>query len=289
MSRIYILLPVHDRRAVTAGFVTCLEDQTDRDFHLLLLDDGSRDGTAAMVRQRLAPAVTVLRGDGRWFWAGALKAAQDWLRRRPPAPDDIVLIINDDARFDRDYLATGRRLVSRRPRTLIGSTGRAADGGATVDAGIRADLRHMNFAPATGSPPNCLSTRGLFLSARDYVRIGGFYPWLLPHYLSDYAFTIRAGHRGWRLTVAPELRLSLVCASTHWDPKGCRLPPVAFLRRFFSVKSVANPLHRSAFALLVCPWPWKLLQLPRIWAAALLSVAGHLAAAARRCGHRKSA
>lgn len=281
MSRIHIVLPVHNRRRVTAGLVACLARQTDRDFHLLLVDDGSTDGTAAMVRRRLA-ATTVITGDGRWFWAGAVEAARRWLRQRRPTATDIVLLLNDDARFADDYLATGRRLLAARPGALIGSTCFTASGDRLLDAGIRADLRRLRFGPAAGRPPNCLSTRGLFLGARHFAALGGWHPRLLPHYLSDYAFTLHAAGRGHRLMVAPELRIRLVRPSTHWEVESPGLSTARFLRRLFAPKSVGNPAHRSAFALLACPWPWKVVHPPRIWAAALAHAVRHAAGRVRR-------
>lgn len=59
--------------------------------------------------------------------------------------------------------------------------------------GVYADLKKLTFRQAkTKDEINCLSTRGLFLRVKDFKKIGGFYPKLLPHYLSDYEFTIRA-------------------------------------------------------------------------------------------------
>ena len=53
MPKIYILLPVHNRREVTRGFVECLAAQTFSDYHLVLIDDGSTDGTAEMVQAQM--------------------------------------------------------------------------------------------------------------------------------------------------------------------------------------------------------------------------------------------
>ena len=72
-NKIYILLPVHNRKEITRGFVECLKAQTFQDYRLVLIDDGSNDGTADMVKESI-PSVTVLRGIGDWWWAGSLQS-----------------------------------------------------------------------------------------------------------------------------------------------------------------------------------------------------------------------
>ena len=73
---IYIFLPVHNRREVTLEFVAILNSQTYQNFKLLLIDDGSSDGTAAAVREQID--ATVITGSGNCWWGGALDLAYDW-------------------------------------------------------------------------------------------------------------------------------------------------------------------------------------------------------------------
>ena len=60
---IYVVTAVHDRYRITEKFVENLLKQSYKDIHLLLVDDGSTDGTADMV-QRKFPSSTILQGDG---------------------------------------------------------------------------------------------------------------------------------------------------------------------------------------------------------------------------------
>src|SRR3954466_494295 len=91
---VHVLLPVHNRRAITEEFVNCLQAQCWPKWHLILVDDGSTDGTTELVRARV-PSATILEGDGNLWWAGSLQLGYQWLMRHA-ADDDIVLIINDD-------------------------------------------------------------------------------------------------------------------------------------------------------------------------------------------------
>ena len=77
---IYILLPVHNRREITGDFIDCLEAQTWQHYHLVLIDDGSTDGTEQMVRERVEN-LTVIRGNGDWWWAGCLQQGFNFLKK----------------------------------------------------------------------------------------------------------------------------------------------------------------------------------------------------------------
>lgn len=111
---IYILLPVHNRKKTTEKFILSLVSQTYKDFRLILIDDGSKDGTAEMVLSYL-PQTVLIQGDGNLWWAGSLQKGYEWLMRY--ADDtDICLIINDDTVFDRNFLSTGRELLSKKTK-----------------------------------------------------------------------------------------------------------------------------------------------------------------------------
>ena len=60
-SKIYILLPVHNRRDQTKTFIDCLTAQTYQNYHLILIDDGSTDGTAEMVQSKI-PLAIIIKG-----------------------------------------------------------------------------------------------------------------------------------------------------------------------------------------------------------------------------------
>ena len=113
---VHVILPVHNRKAITLAFVECLKRQSDQNFRLILVDDGSCDGTADAVIQQL-PLSTVLRGDGSLWWAGALQQAIEWLRQSGASLSDVVLFINDDTIIPEDFIEVGKRLVLNSSRT----------------------------------------------------------------------------------------------------------------------------------------------------------------------------
>ena len=74
MTKVFILLPVHNRRHITERFIDSLLAQTYNKYQLVLIDDGSTDGTADMVSMKVPPdKLTILSGNGTWWWAGSLQ------------------------------------------------------------------------------------------------------------------------------------------------------------------------------------------------------------------------
>jgi len=258
---ILIILPVHNRRATTALFIRCLRAQTYANWHLLLIDDGSTDGTADMVRSEISK-LTVLRGIGSWWWAGALHQGYRWLGAQPSHLDDLVLIINDDTEFEPDFLEKAVQVMKPRSLLLAQLYNQA---GEFLETGVRWNWQRFDWQGIKETEGlNCLSTRGLFLWARDFREIGGFHPVLLPHYLSDYEFTMRAHRKGFALLSSPDVGLRY-----NEQLTGIRsqegLSVVQYLKTSLSIKCTGNPVYWSSFVLLACPPRYVPANLATVW------------------------
>jgi len=172
---IYVLAPVHNRRAITERFVRCLAAQTDQGFHLVLVDDGSKDGTADAVSS-IIPSATILRGTGHWWWAGSLEQARRWLLQQPTGPDDLVLIANDDTTFGPEFLAAARAAMASAPRSLLLARPISGQSGQPGALGATVNWRKLQFKPALAPEDvDVFPTRGLFLRLRDFIDLGGDY------------------------------------------------------------------------------------------------------------------
>ena len=273
MSKVYIILPVHNRLETTRCFVECLKLQTYANYHLILVDDGSTDNTEAMVRSQIK-SLTVLKGKGNWWWAGSLQQGIDWLKSNAVNASDIVLMINDDVTYDKFFLEKAIATLSHKQQHLLQALSFSKKTGRLVDAGVKADLKALKFKQTLiPKETNCLTTRSLFIKFSDLLKVGGFYPRLLPHYLSDFEFTIRAHNKGLKLLAYPELKV-IVNENTSGflqtgfeklkDKELC-----SFIKKYFSKKSKSNPIYFTVFVLLTCPKIWIPLNIARVWKWAL--------------------
>lgn len=244
---IHVVTAAHNRYAITEKFIASLQAQTCSDIHLILVDDGSDDGTDRMVKEKF-PHSTVLYGDGNLWWGGALHKVYQWLMEHG-AEDDYVLISNDDTTFAEDYIERGVGLVDRYPHTLVAGSGYGIRGNEQLDG-----IFEHNFVDGTGRllPPdsegNCASTRSLFLTVKIWKEIGGLHPTLLPHYFSDFEFTIRAAGKGIAIRSFSSLTYTFDEGATG-DNQYEKLT----LKKLFGKRSGLNPVYRLNFILLTTP------------------------------------
>jgi GT2 family glycosyltransferase len=89
----YVVIPVHNRQAIT---MRCLQNLDRQGIfawaRVVVVDDGSTDGTAERVTAEY-PQVSVLRGDGTLWWAGAMAKGMRWAMDEGASP---IFWLNDD-------------------------------------------------------------------------------------------------------------------------------------------------------------------------------------------------
>lgn len=261
---IYILLPVHNRREITRRFIECLKVQTYQRFHLILIDDGSTDGTAEMIKENIC-SLTIITGKGDWWWAGALQQGYNWLKKQNIPITDLALIINDDTEFETNFLQNAIESMLNHEHTLLQAQCYSRKTRLLIDGGIHVDWQRLSYEQAVvAAQINCLSTRGLFLRVGDFFEIGGFHPKFLPHYGSDYEFTMRAYRKGMTLLTDTMLKLWFDEDATGFHI----LASESFFSsifKIFSKRSPLNPLYGTAYIILTSPWQWIPLNIVRIW------------------------
>jgi GT2 family glycosyltransferase len=268
---LYIILPVHNRKALTESFVKDLVRQRYQDFHLLLIDDGSIDDTSGMVLSYL-PRATIIKGRGDLWWGGSLQKGYEWIRDQKCPADDIVLIINDDVSFKDDFLLNAIACLQQEPSCLLLAQSYKEPDNIVTDRGVFADWKKLTFDLVwDDGKVNCFSTRGLFMRVSSFLGIGGFRPLLLPHYLSDYEFTIRAGRKGFPFRTNDTVRLIVNELTTGFHAEIRAKSFLDFLRKIFSKKSAMNPVYFTTFLILTCPLRYLPLNILRVWKGFLTS------------------
>jgi GT2 family glycosyltransferase len=271
MSKIFILLPVHNRRAITEKFIACLSAQTFSNYHLILIDDGSIDGTAEMVKSKIVNA-TVLTGCGDWWWAGSLQKGLDWLKNNVVDGRDIILFINDDVCFEPAYLEQACGVMNKKNGFLVLSRFNTEKNSMNIETGVTADLKNFTFKQAAlAEQVNCLSTRGLFIHWEVVKAIGDFYPKLLPHYLSDYEYSLRAYRKGFKCESSQELLITPNHDLTGYH----QISEVLFgefISKYFSKKSPNNPCFWTSFVILTSTPLWIIPNLIRVWKRATWAI-----------------
>lgn len=265
--KVYILLPVHNRRVITLSFVDQLKKQTYQNFSLVLIDDGSTDGTESSVRDEI-DSLEVIRGRGNWWWAGSLQQGYKWLKKNKIRGNDVVLIMNDDTYIDADFIANGLDVIRSFPGTLLTATGYNVKTRIPQDTGgYRMNWEKLEFVEVKDpSEMNCSSTRGLMMHVKDFMDTKGFYPILIPHYLSDIEFTMRAQKIGKKLMIHPEFKIGIDFETTGYLELGNE-KFIEYLKKIFSSRAAMNPIAWSNFIILQSDYRYMGRNLLRIWSA----------------------
>lgn len=262
--RIHIILPVHNRFKTTQKFIECLKQQTYSNYHLILIDDGSTDGTADYTKNQI-DSVSILYGNGELWWAGAFNKAYKYLLKIKVSDDDLIWINNDDTTFDSDYFEKLINDKDLNPQTLIISPGHSISTD-FVERGFSINWSLMKaFKLQDGEEPDALTTRGLYMYYCTYHSLGLMHPWLLPHYLSDLEYTIRAKRRGYSLVISNNTCIYVDRSSTGLHQDDSRTLKQFLYIHLISKKSAFNTFYWGNFALFASPPRYKFINIMRIY------------------------
>ncbi|WP_370328376.1 glycosyltransferase family 2 protein [Euzebya sp.] len=208
--RVTVLMTVHDRRDTTLACLRALGAQAhvdDVDVSVVLVDDGSSDGTADAVRAAF-PAVRILQGDGELFWNGGMRAA--WAAAWDGDPD-FYLWLNDDTLLDpgalRLLIDTHAAVVTATTPAIVAGAITDPDSGAVNYSGVRQDpVRRLRFDPVVpdGRPIEADTMNGnAVLVPRAVARRVGTLSRRYTHGMGDYDYGLRARRVGCAVWVAP--------------------------------------------------------------------------------------
>jgi GT2 family glycosyltransferase len=205
--RVVLLVPVYNRREITREFLMAVPKIDHAPLEVVVVDDGSPDGTADMIKGEF-PEVRLLRTPGDYWWSKCMNAG---LRAVLPEKPDYILTLNDDVSFDPSFL---RHLVDRarrEPKTLVGSMiyhfeqpERVWYAGGKI-GWFRGELLHRtNTEDGT---LRWLTGMGVLIPSEVFTEVGVYDERHFPQYVADAELSMRARARGYGLAVEPLSRI----------------------------------------------------------------------------------
>ncbi len=263
---VYCIIPVHNRVSETLGVLRCLRAQDYAHIQTVVVDDGSTDGTADLVRQNF-PEVELLSGNGNLWWSGAMARGLKFVLPRAKE-DDYVLFQNNDTSFAPDYVRTLVSVSEIHSGAVVGSILRdSSDPERTISVGPKvsylktrieelhstSEKRCEIVSPGAGLPEvielEALSGRGTLYPVEVFRRVGIVRQRWLPHYMSDYEMAARAKAAGFRTLVSTRAVVWTSPENSGIDPKTS-----SFFQRLAGRKSRSNIFDTVAFFALCGPW-----------------------------------
>ena len=114
---IYIIVPIHNRKKFTRQCLLSLIKQTNKNFLIIIIDDGSTDGSGEMINNEF-PEVIVLNGDGNLWWTKATNLGVKYALEQDA---EFILTLNNDTILNEDYIEKMIYWVERKKDALLGS------------------------------------------------------------------------------------------------------------------------------------------------------------------------
>jgi GT2 family glycosyltransferase len=254
-----IVIPVYNRKNFTRDCLASLKNQTRQAEEIIVIDDGSTDGTAEMLQQDF-PEVTVLSGTGTLFWTAAINLGIEYALGNG---SDFVLTLNNDTIASPDFVEKMMVATILKPDSLLGAldidskTGKPYYGGEIfnwkgssseflldmLEENEQHGLHEVSLFPA----------RGLLIPRVVFDVVGLFDEKRLPHYMADYDFTLRARRHGFNVYCNYEAKLYTYPeeGGDHKIRKEKTLKN--YFRHLFDIKGGGNLTNYTVYTLRNCP------------------------------------
>ncbi len=256
---IWIIIPVFNRKHFTRECLLSLRGQTNQDYKAVVVDDGSTDGTADMVRDEF-PEVILLDGGGDLFWAAAVNLGIQYALDQGATQ---VMTLNNDTLPVADFLEKTVLRSRQKPDAVIGAleidahTKHIIYGGERINW-VLATTKHLLAgvpeSQRTGlHAVSWLPGRGLLIPKAVFDKIGLFDAARFPHYYADVDFTHTALRNGFENHINYDAKLM-----TYPEESGDRQNKVQksfrkYYNHLFSIKGGGNLKDFTRFTLKNCP------------------------------------
>ncbi|MBP7475942.1 MAG: glycosyltransferase family 2 protein [Pyrinomonadaceae bacterium] len=215
MLKLEIITPVHNRVRETLQCLRSLAraDTTGLDIHVVIVDDGSTDGTAEAVAAEF-PDVEIVQGDGNlWYTAGTNRGLTAALAHDP----DYILAINNDSIFHEKCIINMVNCAEKYSRSVVGAVLLNWDTPHQVfQVSPRWELskggfRHWNRQTVWTLPSRAWEVEivvgNCVLYPASAIRECGLMDEKRLVHWGDAEYTPRMKKRGWRLLIEPTARV----------------------------------------------------------------------------------
>ncbi|RSK29824.1 glycosyltransferase family 2 protein [Hymenobacter metallilatus] len=259
---LYIVIPVFNRKEFTRACLQSLQQQTVQGFRVVVVDDGSTDGTGRMLREEF-PEVRIEEGDGNLFWTAGVNLG---IRRALAEGATHVMTLNNDVLAAPDFVARMLASAEQHPTAVLGALELDAEtslpvyGGETLDwrTNTRRDLleilppeRQQGLHAVTYLPG-----RGLLIPRQVLETIGLFDEKRLPHYLADFDYTSVARRHGFPVYCNYDARLSTYPEESGQEITRRQRSLRGYYQHLFGIRGGGNLRNFTWFGLKNCPRPY---------------------------------
>jgi N-acetylglucosaminyl-diphospho-decaprenol L-rhamnosyltransferase len=202
-----VYIPTYNARHLLGRVLRSLAEQTAPDFDVVVVDNGSDDGSAAFVRDEF-PDAAVIELERNLGFGPAINRAVE------ARPGDPVILVNNDAECRPDFVAELLGALDEETQTVAGVLLQEEHQELIDSAGVVADRTLMGFdylngepvGVLEGAPPPLGPTGGAALYRHDAFRAVGGFDERIFLYNEDLDLALRIAAAGGRCRLAPGAR-----------------------------------------------------------------------------------
>ena len=274
---LYIVVPVFNRIDSTKRFLKSLSSQKYAEYRVVVVDDGSTDGTAKYLQNKY-PDVHVVVGDGKLFWGGGINNGLEYLELLLQ-DDDIVAFANNDIEFHPDSIINILEYYNQ-DNTCLYHPVTINDKMKCISSGSKVlnwtlfntyhPFRGEFFDSIKNNNPeeiNFATARFLLFHSKLLKLVSHIDTENFRHYGGDNDFSMQMYLHGHPTFVIPSSYIILDTSTTGNNPQNIRNLG-SFMMSLFSIRSTNNLKVRFTLGIKYCPW----FKLPFYFVAILIQV-----------------
>jgi GT2 family glycosyltransferase len=256
---ISIVIPVHNRKKYTEKCLRSLRNQTYQADNIIVVDDGSKDGTREMLEQEF-PEIIALSGGENLFWTAAINKG---IKLALALGADYVMTLNNDTVASPGFIEKMMLHMDHNTPALLGAfdvdmaTQKPYYGGEIFDWRSSTSKYLLNVLKKEEQnglhEVSLLPARGLLIPRAVFDAIGLFAEKQLPHYLADYDFTQRARKRGFKIYCNYDAILYTYPEEGGDYKIRARKTLRNYFKHLFNIKGGGNMKNFTIYALRNCP------------------------------------
>lgn len=202
---VYCIIPTFNRLKELSNCVQQLKKQTYKNIKIIIINDGSTDGTLSYLEGINDDNFHFINGDGNLWWGKSINEGFKFVLDKATC-QDFILLLNDDTYFDENcvqYFLDDHRDLDR--KIILGAYQADIDTKEKTALGYKIDYFKTriteNFSCDGSDIVDALPGRGLFFSFKTLERIGIINTYFFRQAMGDLEFTSRAKEKGISLKI----------------------------------------------------------------------------------------
>ncbi len=262
-EKICVIIPTYNRRDFVVGCVKSLRKQTINGFEIVVVDNGSTDGTSDVISKSFSD-VTLLKGHDNLWWSGAVNLGIKYALKKG---FECILLLDNDTEVMPDYIEKMIYWAKQKPTALFSSMVYDISTGEPFYVGARIDWRQGKEEALINKiqkedfhgliEVTHLPGRGLWIPVIVFDKIGLFDAKNFPQKAADYDFTFHAAKAGFPLFCNCDAKLNGYTKEVTGSAYTQKFSFKNYYKHLTAIDGGANIIVLWRYVMRICPRKYR--------------------------------